>query len=100
MPAPDPPWPLDISDADEINAWIFTQSRDRMLGDVLKENKQVFESLMGIVEDFPDKIQIKVIEEYRVVHFGEQQFSVGYFFDHLHEEHETQIQVWLANRRG
>ena len=100
IPAPDPPWPLEITETDDINDWIFAQSRERMLGDVLKENKQVFEALMGIVKAFPADIQIERIEEYRVVQFGGQQFSVGYFFDHLHEDHEAEIQEWLAKRRA
>lgn len=99
VPAPDPPWPLEISETDAINTWIRTQSRERSLRDVLKENIQVFEALMGIVKDFPDDIQIEIIEEYRVVQFSEQQFSVGYFFDHFHEDHEAQIREWLAKRR-
>jgi hypothetical protein len=96
VPAPDPPWPLEITDIDEINAWIFKQSRERMLEDVLKENEQVFDALMGIVKDFPDDIQIEVKEESRALQLGEQQFSMSYFFDHFHEEHEAQIREWLA----
>jgi len=100
LPVLDPPWPPEITDTDDINAWIFTQSREWRLGDVLDENRQIFEALMGIVNDFPDDIQIKVIEDYRVVQFGEQQFSVGYFFDHFHEDHEAKIQEWLSKRMG
>ena len=85
-------------DTDEINAWIFNHSRTRLLGDVLNENKQVFEALMRIVEDFPDDIQIKVIEDYPVVHLDKQQFSVGYFFNHLDEEHKALVQEWLEKK--
>jgi hypothetical protein len=98
-PTEDPPWPLEITNTDEINAWIFSQSRQQTPEDVLNENKQVFESLMEIVKGFPDEIRIEIMDEYRIVRFGEQQFSVGYFFDHFHEDHEAQIRGWLTNRK-
>ena len=99
-PVADPPWPLEISDKDEINAWILSQCRRRTLEDVLHENEQVFEALMGIVKSFPDEVEIEIMEERPIVRFGEQQFSVGYFFDHFHEDHEAQIREWLANRKN
>ena len=96
IPVPDPPWPIEITDTDEINAWIFTHNQKRQLGDVLEENRQVFEALLAIVKSFPESIKIDVVNDYRIVRFGQQQFSVGYFFDHYHEDHETQIREWLA----
>ncbi len=99
IPALDPPWPAEITDTDEINVWIFLQNHERRLGDVLQENKQVFEILIEIVKTFPDNIQIEVLDAHRVVQFDNQQFSVGYFFDHFHEDHEAQIREWLAKRR-
>ena len=97
-PIADPPWPLKISNTDEINAWIFSQSSQRKLKDVLDENEQVFEALIGIIESFSDDIRIEIKKDHRVVQLGEQQFSVGYFFDHFHEDHETQIREWLKSR--
>jgi hypothetical protein len=98
-PIADPPWPLEISNTDDINAWIFSQSSRRKLKDVLDENEQVFEALIEIVENFSEDIQVEIIKDHRVVRFGEQQFSVGYFFDHFHEDHETQIREWLKKRK-
>lgn len=98
-PIADPPWPLEISNTDDINAWIFSQSSRRKLEDVLDENEQVFEALIGIVESFSDDIQVEIIKDQRVVRLGEQQFSVGYFFDHFHEDHEAQIREWLKKRK-
>jgi hypothetical protein len=98
-PIADPPWPLEISNTDDINAWIFSQSSRRKLKDVLDENEQVFEALIEIVENFPEDIQVEIVKDHRVVRFGEQQFSVGYFFDHFHEDHETQIREWLKKRK-
>ena len=51
-PIADPPWPLEISNTDDINAWIFSQSSRRKLKDVLDENEQVFEALIEIIENF------------------------------------------------
>jgi hypothetical protein len=98
-PIADPPWPLEISNTDDINAWIFSQSSRRKLKDVLDENEQVFEALIKIVENFPEDILVEIVKDHRVVRFGEQQFSVGYFFDHFHEDHEAQIREWLKNRK-
>jgi hypothetical protein len=98
-PIADPPWPLEISNTDDINAWIFSQSSRRKLKDVLDENEQVFEALIEIVENFSEDIQVEIIKDHRVVRFGEQQFSVGYFFDHFHEDHEAQIREWLKKRK-
>ena len=98
--AADPPWPLEMMDTDEINTWIFSQSSQRKLEDVLDENENVFEALIGVVESFPDDVPIEIMEGQPVVRFGEQQFSVGYFFDHFHEDHETQIRKWLTKRKG
>ena len=98
-PIADPPWPLEISNTDDINAWIFSQSSRRKLKDVLDENEQVFEALIEIVESFPEDIQIEIIKDHRVVQFGEQQFSVGYFFDHFHEDHEAKIREWMKKRK-
>ena len=98
--AADPPWPLEMMDTDEINAWIFSQSSQRKLEDVLEENENVFEALIGVVGSFPDDLSIEIMEGQPVVRFGEQQFSVGYFFDHFHEDHEAQIRKWLTQRKG
>ena len=51
--AADPPWPLELPNTDEVNAWIFSQSSQRGLSDVLDENENVFEALIGVVESFP-----------------------------------------------
>ena len=98
-PAADPPWPLELMDTDEINAWIFSQNHPRKLQEVLDENENVFEALIGVVGSFPDDVPIEIMEGQPVVCFGEQQFSVGYFFDHFHEDHEAQIRKWLTKRK-
>lgn len=100
IPAADPPWPLDITDTDQINAWIFSQSRQQTLEDVLRKNALVFTELLKIVEEFPDDKVIELNGEYRIVQFNGQQFSVGYFFDHFHEDHEAQIREWLVKKEG
>src|SRR5207247_8777059 len=42
--APDfsPPWPTELREDDEINAWIYESNRDRPLADVLSESRDIF----------------------------------------------------------
>ena len=49
-----PPWPPELQDDDEINAWIYEANRDRPLADVLSDLREVFQQFMDVVAAFPD----------------------------------------------
>lgn len=93
-PQPSPRWPASLQNDDEINAWIYENSRDQSLQDVLAESRQVFQQLVATVERFPDDLTID--PSYRIVRFGDQRFSVSEFFDHFHDDHEPDMRAWLS----
>src|SRR5271166_5163774 len=45
-----PPWPPELQDDDEINAWIYQSNRDRPLADVLNDSRTVFQQLVDVLE--------------------------------------------------
>ena len=96
---PDPPWPLEMETTDAINAWIYERSKSQTVEEVLAENEQVFHELMEIVQQFPEDIPVEIKGQFRVVEFSGQRFSVGYFFDHFHEDHEADLRAWIEKDR-
>src|SRR5207302_1509092 len=45
-----PSWPAELDEddeVDEINAWIYKANRDRPLGDVLNDSREVFQQLVA-----------------------------------------------------
>jgi hypothetical protein len=93
-PQPLPPWPANLQTDDEINAWIYEAYRGRSAQEVLDESRQVFQQFLAVVESLPDDIQIE--PAYHIVQFGDQRFSTSEFFDHFHDDHESDIRAWLA----
>src|SRR5437764_15321959 len=45
-----PPWPPELREDDEINAWIYESNRDRPLADVLRESRDVFQQLVETLD--------------------------------------------------
>jgi hypothetical protein len=96
---PPPPWPEHLQSEDEINAWIFASNRERSVGDVLDESRQLFQRLFTVMEDFSEDIQIEFVEpKFHIVWIGDQYFPVGEFFYHFHDDHEPDIRTWLARQ--
>ena len=95
-PEPLPPWPAHLQTEDEINAWIYQDNRGRSAGEVLDETHQVFQQLLAVIESLPDDIPIEHIEPaYYLVWVNDQRFPTGEFFDHFHEDHESDVRAWL-----
>jgi len=85
-PNPVPPWPPELEDDDEINAWIYAAYRDRSLAEVLHEDRAVFQQLADTLSAFPEGALL----------------DRGYFdqdFDHFHDDHEPDMRAWLARTR-
>jgi hypothetical protein len=100
-PEPLPPWPAQLQTDDEINAWIVESNRGRSVREVLNESRQVFQQLLGAIEDLPDDVRIEYIEpKFHVVWVGvwvgDERFPAGEFFYHFHDEHESDMRAWLA----
>ena len=92
--APDfsPPWPPELREDDEINAWIYESNRDRPLADVLSDSQEAFQQLVETLDAFSeDKLQ----DLRRSLGLEEEQVSGSMFFAHFHQEHEPDMRVWL-----
>lgn len=99
-PQPTPPWPAQLQTDDEINGWIYESNRGRSVREVLDRSQQGFQQLLAVVEELPDDVRIETIQsgdrEYHVVWLNDQRFAPGEFFDHFHDDHEPEMQAWLA----
>lgn len=94
-PRPAPPWPLDLPQEDDpINAWIYETNRDRPLEAVLDETRRYFEQLLVVIEELPEEATIE--REWRIVNLKGKRYGAGNFFDHYHDDHEPDVQAWLA----
>src|SRR5579864_6481518 len=54
--APDfsPPWPPELREDDEINAWMYESNRDRPLADILSDSREVFQQLVDTLDAFSE----------------------------------------------
>lgn len=96
-PEPAPPWPADLQEEDEINAWIYESYRRRPLREVLEETEQVHRQLVATIETLPEDARIELIEPaFYLVWIGEERFLAGEFFNHFHDDHEADVRGWLA----
>ena len=93
-PEPPPPWPAHLQTDDDINAWIYESNRGRSLHEILDETQQVFQQLLTVIEGLPDEVRIE--PEWRLVWVDNHRFPAGEFFDHFHDDHEPDVQSWLA----
>jgi hypothetical protein len=96
-PDPPPPWPPNLEEDDEINAWIYEREKNRPLPDVVQTASTSFERLRNAIDALPDEaltdpnwfpwLDGDAIGPY---------FVDRSFFGHLHDEHEPDIRAWLA----
>lgn len=90
------PWPPELQDDDEINAWIYEANRDRPLADVLSDSREVFQQLLGAIDAFSDD---EFNNPQYIAWLAGEPLSGRLFFDHFHEEHEPDMRAWLARVR-
>ena len=87
-----PPWPPELREDDEINAWMYQANRDRPLAEVLSDSREVFLQLVETLDAFSeDELQ----DLRRILGLEEEQVSGSMFFAHFHEEHEPDMRAWL-----
>ena len=87
-----PPWPPELQEDDEINAWIYESNRDRPLANVLSDEREVFQQLVETLDAFSeDELQ----DLRRILGLEEDQVSGSMFFAHFHQEHEPDMRAWL-----
>lgn len=92
-----PPWPATLTDDDEINTWIYEQSRDRPLRDVLADSERSIDRLMAAIAALPEE---DMTTRGRFAWMEGGSLAEADFFGHLTEEHEPTIRAWLAGLEG
>jgi hypothetical protein len=96
QPEPQPAWPANLTNDDEINDWIYAQNKDRLLGEVVSESRESYARLAEIVQMLPDEALTN--PEYfpwLEGHALGPAITTGAYFGHWHDEHEPGIQRWL-----
>jgi hypothetical protein len=98
QPVVAPPWPSELQEDDEINAWIYESNRDRPLADVLSDSREVFQQLVDAIDAFSDE---ELQDPQRFAWLQGEPLSGEFVFAHFHEEHESDMRSWLEKvRRG
>ncbi len=96
-PEPPPPWPAGLTEDDAINDWIYNQNRDRPPHDVLADADRSYERLAAAVAALPEEA---VTTPGYFPWMEGRALADGDLFGHLHEEHEPDVEAWLARRQG
>ena len=91
-PTPPPPWPAELQNDDEINAWFYAADRDLPLADVLRQSREVFQQLYDTLAAFPEP---ELLDPARFPWMEGEPVTGVAFFGHFHEEHEADMRAWL-----
>jgi hypothetical protein len=92
-----PAWAADLPDTaydDTINDWIYQQSRDRPLGEVLDEASRQFVEMRELVAALPEDALLTP-GRYEWMGGAPLAATVLASFGHLHEEHDPVLRAWL-----
>lgn len=97
-PTPAPPWPAELENDDEINAWFHAADRDRSLGDVLTESRAVYQQLYDTLAAFPEA---ELADPAAFPWLSGEDFPLtgAAFFGHFHDEHEADMRAYLDKIR-
>ena len=95
-PEPPPPWPSELQEDDDINAWFYEQHRDAPLDSVLAEWGSSFDRLRAVFVALPDEAMND--PAYFPWLEGTALIDVipGGFLGHFNDEHEPVLRSWLA----
>jgi hypothetical protein len=86
----------DDDDLEKINAWIYEENRERFLQDVLKDSREQFHQLRGVVRALPEE---ELFTPGRFAWMEGRPLADLVDFGHFHEEHEPTIEQWLNEQR-
>jgi hypothetical protein len=95
QPEPTPPWPADLHEDDEINAWFHQRDSGKSVADVLSESRRVFQQLASAVQKLPDDA---IDDPSRFPWMQGTPLSGAAFFSHFHDEHEADMRAWLSRQ--
>jgi uncharacterized protein (TIGR03083 family) len=88
-PEPAPPWPADLQEDDEINAWIRDQDAGRSPDQLVADYAESYDRLIEALQALPEEKQAVVVPW-----IGEPLVDVD-FTGHLHDEHVPAVRAWL-----
>jgi hypothetical protein len=94
-PEPTPPWPAELEDDDQINAWFHERDMGRSARDVLDDVDQSYVRLAKAIDSLPMEM---VVEPDVFPWLEGASIAQVDLFGHLHDEHEPSIREWLAAR--
>ncbi len=96
-PEPPPHWPTHLESDDDINAWIYESNRRCSVRDVLDESQHIHHELVAVIESLPADVRIEVVEPaYYLVWIDDTRYVASEFFNHFHDDHESDVRAWLA----
>ena len=94
-PEPAPPWPADLHDDDEINAWFHARDRAKSVPEVLAESRRVFQQLLSAIEKVPEDV---LEHPERLPWWQGTPVNGAAFFAHFHDEHEADVRAYLSRQ--
>ncbi|HEU5345455.1 MAG TPA: DinB family protein [Ktedonobacterales bacterium] len=96
-PQPAPPWPSDLQNDDEINAWFYATDRDKPVSVVLHESREVFDRLVETLAAFPEA---DLHDSANFPWLAGEPWNGAELFGHFHDEHEADMRAWLDKVRS
>ncbi len=94
-PEPTPPWPADLHEDDEINAWFHERDRSKSVRETLAESRRVFEQLRSAIEKLP---QDALDDPARFPWMEGTSITGATLFGHFHTEHEADMRAYLSRQ--
>jgi hypothetical protein len=95
QPEPKAPWPADLHEDDEINAWFHERDRGQSVRETLAESRRVFEKLVSAIEKLPEDA---LDDPARFPWMQGARVTGATLFGHFHAEHEADMRAWLARQ--
>jgi hypothetical protein len=94
-PEPTPPWPADLHEDDEINAWFHARDRGKSLSEVLDQSRGVYQQLVSAIEKLPDDA---LDDPARLPWMQGAPLTGATLFGHFHDEHEADMRGYLSRQ--
>ncbi len=92
---PPPPWPADILEDDDINAWLYERERGKSTREVLDDSRQVFQQLRAAIAALPEA-DLEAPDHFPWL--GGLPLTAATIFSHFHEEHEADMRAFLERQ--
>lgn len=92
---PPDPWPDGLGSDDAVNDWIQDQGRNGSVDQVLDDADRSFDRLAAALDAFGDE---RLTDPGGVPGFEGYPLATTDWLSHWHEEHEHDVQRWLAQR--